>query len=388
MIPSGWSIKKASEICDVRDGTHDSPSYYREGVPLITSKNIKNGGISLDDVKYISPIDAEKINKRSKVDKNDIILSMIGTVGEVALIRSEPSFCIKNVALFKPSQEILPEFLLYYFQSPTFKGFIRSQLDGGIQKFLSLGSLRDLNIPVPQKREQEKIAKILSTWDEAIEKLQKKLNFLRTEQLFFLDHFLSQNEAKESVLGEYFKVKNGFAFKSSEFQESGVSLIRISNIAEGSVSRDGAFLPEEYLKKYENFQVLKGDILIAMSGATTGKFGIYQDDKPSLLNQRVGKFQATDPKIVDPRIVRYVLYHLQQKIYDIAAGGAQPNISSSGIESIPLSLPSIDKQRKICDLFDSVEHTITLSSKHLALLNKQKQGLMQQLLTGKKRVKV
>lgn len=89
------------QICDVRDGTHDSPKFVQDGFPLVTSKNIKNGTIILDDVNFISKEDYDKINQRSKVDKGDILMPMIGTIGNPAIVDVEPTFAIKNVALIK-----------------------------------------------------------------------------------------------------------------------------------------------------------------------------------------------------------------------------------------------------------------------------------------------
>ena len=94
-----WEQRKLNDISDVRDGTHDSPKYQSWGHPFVTSKNIKNGFINYDDIQYISDDDFEEINKRSKVDVNDILMGMIGTIGNMALIRTEPDFAIKNVAL-------------------------------------------------------------------------------------------------------------------------------------------------------------------------------------------------------------------------------------------------------------------------------------------------
>ncbi len=99
--PKGWETKKLGEVCDVRDGTHDSPKFIFNGYPLITSKNIVDNQLILDKVNYISQEDYDKINKRSKVDKGDILLPMIGTIGNPVVINIEPNFAIKNVALIK-----------------------------------------------------------------------------------------------------------------------------------------------------------------------------------------------------------------------------------------------------------------------------------------------
>ena len=122
LIPSDWEIKSMSNICDVRDGTHDSPKYLESGIPLITSKNIVNGKLDFSDISFISLFDAEEINKRSKVDKGDILMSMIGTIGNAVLVENQDIFCIKNVALFKPYHEkINNNFLVQFISSDIFK---------------------------------------------------------------------------------------------------------------------------------------------------------------------------------------------------------------------------------------------------------------------------
>ena len=106
VIPEDWDVVTLSSISDIRDGTHDSPKYIRDGVPFVTSKNILNGKIDFYDITFISSEDAKKIDQRSKVDKGDILISMIGTVGNVALIDFVPNFSIKNVGLIKPYKNI------------------------------------------------------------------------------------------------------------------------------------------------------------------------------------------------------------------------------------------------------------------------------------------
>lgn len=101
LIPHDWEVKTLGEICDVRDGTHDSPRYVKSGYPLVTSKNLTNGVIDFANIQYISKVDYDKINERSKADIGDVLYAMIGTIGNPVLITKEPNFAIKNVALFK-----------------------------------------------------------------------------------------------------------------------------------------------------------------------------------------------------------------------------------------------------------------------------------------------
>ena len=97
--PFGWEKDLLGIVCDVRDGTHDSPQYHETGFPLVTSKNVTGGKIDLTDCSLISEEDFKKINERSKVDIGDIIMPMIGTVGKPVIVDIEPNFAIKNLSL-------------------------------------------------------------------------------------------------------------------------------------------------------------------------------------------------------------------------------------------------------------------------------------------------
>jgi len=174
-LKEDWGVKILGEICDVRDGTHDSPKYVDSGVKFVTSKNIFNNKLDFSEISYISQIDAYEINKRSKVDRGDILMSMIGTIGNAVLVDYEPDFCIKNIALLKP-RNFSANFLIQYIGAPVFQVLLSNSLDGGIQKFVSLGVLRSLQVAIPMdKSEQIRIATILSDMDTEIAALETKL---------------------------------------------------------------------------------------------------------------------------------------------------------------------------------------------------------------------
>lgn len=159
-IDASWELKPLGQICDVRDGTHDSPKFVQDGFPLVTSKNIKNGTIILDDVNFISKEDYDKINQRSKVDKGDILMPMIGTIGNPVIVDIEPTFAIKNVALIKfPSQEVKAKYVLFVLNSSLFAKYIEATKRGGTQNFISLKDIRSFNIPCPAVEIQERIIK-------------------------------------------------------------------------------------------------------------------------------------------------------------------------------------------------------------------------------------
>ncbi len=185
------------EISDVRDGTHDSPSYLSNGHPFVTSKNVKDGYINYDDIQYISDEDFETINKRSKVDVNDILMGMIGTIGNLALIRTEPDFAIKNVALIKDTKQVSYMYLYHYLQSSSTERQLLSGLDGGTQKFVSLKNIRELNIMVPSKAEQLKVGNFIESLNHLITLHQRKCEILKKIKKSMLEKMFPKNGTKK-----------------------------------------------------------------------------------------------------------------------------------------------------------------------------------------------
>ena len=155
-IPSGWSWSRLGTCLDVRDGTHDTPRYVSEGVPLVTSKNLSNGRIDFSTAKLISKQDSDAINQRSKVDSGDIMYAMIGSIGNPVLYRGADEFSIKNMALFKCVPDGMYMEYVYWFLVLAQED-MKKAASGGVQAFVSLGYLRNYLIPVPPIVEQKRI---------------------------------------------------------------------------------------------------------------------------------------------------------------------------------------------------------------------------------------
>lgn len=166
-----WTEVTANDFCtSVRDGTHDSPKPVEKGRYLITSRHIIGGKIDLSNAYLISNDDFDAINKRSKVDRWDVLISMIGTVGEPCLVKDEPDFAIKNIGLFKTKNELDGRWLYYYLTSPQTQTLIRQHLRGTTQAYVPLGALREFPIRVPKDREVMcAITNILSGLDDKID---------------------------------------------------------------------------------------------------------------------------------------------------------------------------------------------------------------------------
>ena len=167
-IPENWAWTRLGAYLDVRDGTHDSPKYVQHGFPLVTSKNLKNGVIEMNDIKYITKEDYDAINERSQVNEGDILFAMIGSIGNPSIVGANHEYAIKNVALFK---QVFPvnEMYLYYYLIEE-QDSMKKKASGGVQPFVSLGYLRNYLLPVPPLAEQQRIVdrvnKLLATCDE------------------------------------------------------------------------------------------------------------------------------------------------------------------------------------------------------------------------------
>lgn len=162
------------------------------------------------------------------------------------------------------------------------------------------------------------------------------------------------NGVKSMKLGEVCDFVNGFAFKSSLFREDGEKIIRITNINGRTVDIDDVkyFYKEDYKTDLEQFSIQYGDILIAMSGATTGKIGYYNYNDISYLNQRVGKFKPHNG-ILSSRYLYHVLLANSGALYVLAGGGAQPNLSSTKLmETFEIPVPPIVVQEEIAKILD------------------------------------
>lgn len=163
-------------------------------------------------------------------------------------------------------------------------------------------------------------------------------------------------------LKKYANVQGGYAFKSSEFQENGIPIIRIGDIKNNRiVTENCAKVNEKYLSICKNYIIQNGDILIAMTGATVGKIALNTEKKPLLLNQRVGRF------IHNTNILSKYLYYVllsdafYNKVQYKASGAGQPNISPTEIGNIRIPVPpSLEEQQEIVDVLDAADRIIRL----------------------------
>ena len=260
-------------------------------------------------------------------------------------------------------------FLFHYLRIVDFAPF----LTGGGRAKLTKKDLIRVPIPIPPLHVQQEIVRILDKFHTLTtsisEELPREIELRKQQYAYYRDQLLSPDKGLSETkvewkkLGEVCQFKNGFAFKSNLFKESGLPIIRIGNIIGNSISmRDVAFFdPKDYKKeKPLSYFISKGDILIAMSGATTGKIGYYDNEEMAYLNQRVGKF-IPNPITLNNRFLYHFLLTQSDYFYRLSLGGAQPNLSSDDLmEKVLIPIPPLSEQQRIVSLLDKF-HTLTTS---------------------------
>ena len=271
-----------------------------------------------------------------------------------------------------------------------------------------------INFP-NDKKEQTKIAEILSTVDRAIEQTESLIAKQERIKTGLMQDLLTRgidehgnlrsedtHEFKDSPLGripveweivkigDFCTVQGGFAFSSSEYSENGIRLLRISNISlDGLNMSDAVSLPSRYLKMFQKFLAKSGNIVIAMSGATTGKCCKISDNVlPCLINQRVGRFLIKAQAELNSDFLFAVINstQIQTEVLIDSLGGAQQNVSPMEIESLFYAKPSFGEQNSIGEVLESFYNSMTDTQCQVRKFHSIKTALMQDLLTGEVKV--
>ena len=187
-------------------------------------------------------------------------------------------------------------------------------------------------------------------------------------------------------LGDVMRLKNGYAFKSKDYRPEGIPLVRISDINDGKVTLEKSeHIPDD--KTNIDFIIQQGDLLIAMSGATTGKTGIYNGSQPCLQNQRVGNFKIISEDAVNKKYRNYYVASLRKEIEKAAYGGAQPNISAKGIEAFDFPLAPLNEQKRIVaeieKQFSRLDEAVDNLKRVKANLKRYKASVLKAAVEGK-----
>jgi type I restriction enzyme S subunit len=368
-----WQNIELGELCDVRDGTHDSPKYVESGYPLLTSKNFSSGSIDFQGARNISSEDFNKINKRSKVDVGDIVMPMIGTIGSPVIIEQEPNFAIKNVALIKFTNEKVTAKYIHAILSSSFleKNLIKESR-GGTQKFVSLGDIRKLKIPLPPIEEQNQITAILGHADNLCRARRQSIEKLNSlSQAIFYEMFGDpvKNERGWDVKALKTlttKISSGSTPKGGKenYVEDGIVFFRSQNVWRNRIEFDDvAYIDEATHQKMKKTSLKHGDILITKTGrintenSSLGRAAMFLGENDSAnIN---GHVYLIRPK---PDVLKeFVLYIIttpeyREYIRSVCVGGIDKRqINKEHLEEFPIIYPPIEGQKKFLKSLKIIE---------------------------------
>lgn len=380
--PDDWSWEVSGDVIDVRDGTHDTPKYLPEGVPLVTSKNLKPYGIDFGNVGFISEEDHVAISKRSRVDRGDILFAMIGTIGNPVVVDNDREFSIKNIALFKcPKDRVDSRYCYRLLGSPLVKKQLDDASRGGTQKFVSLKVLRNLQIPLPPLVEQKRIAAILDAADALRAKRREALGQLDTLlHSTFLDMF---GDPVTNPMGwEMVTIANAPLHigdgnysskypKASDFIDQGVPFIRANNISSNTVDgHDMKFISTEQHAELKKGHLRTGDVLITTRGDVGQVAIVPQEFDDANINAQLVLLRPKDPKILSTFLCHLLAASsMRQKIKSLETGVALKQLPIHNLRKVPLFLPPLDLQRRFAAIVESVERQKARMRTHLTELD-------------------
>lgn len=325
------------------------------------------------------------------------VTSRNGEKISVALLEEDECIISSSYMVFEivTVEKLLPEYLMLWFRRSEFDRYARYKSHGSVREIFDWNELCDIELPVPDIPEQRKIVEAYKIVEDRIE-LKRRINDNLTEQCsvdynLMLNGYTTESEElpdgwSKGSIGSYCDVKSGFAFKSDWWTTDGYKVIKIANIVNNTIDLDSCdCVIAEHAKKANNFYVQSGDILIAMTGATTGKIGIVPlCDELIVVNQRVGKFFLGDkpiekvPFLYSTLLYSKVVCHLQP---DGTAGSAQDNLSADNIKDVAIVLP----EQIVIDTFNQqhIPHIKTIMSNcaEIRVLNKLAETVLQTLLS-------
>ena len=292
------------------------------------------------------------------------------------------------------------EWFYYYFMHRDIFSFLSRQGAGRYK--LNKASLEKIPVLIPPVKEQKKIAQILSTWDKAIATTEHLLANSQQQKKALMQQLLTgkrrlldkngvrfSGEWKKGKLSDIANIDSGYAFKSNDFTDSdkGIPIIRMSDFKAGGIDISSAakVIPESTIG-LDRFKLKTGDFVFGMSGSLSNYGWVKEQDLPCFLNQRVGRILAKECAVQLFVTYLYLSDKIQQSILDKAAGAAQLNISSTDLRTTIVHYPCYEEQQKIAAVLSTADQEITALQQKLDALKQEKKALMQQLLTGKRRV--
>lgn len=391
-LPDEWEIKSLNEVLDqmtdyVANGSFKS---LRENVTVFEDPNFAyyirlfdlRLGIGHSKQNYVDEVSYNFL-KKSYLKGGEILIANIGAnVGEIFMMPSidRPATIAPNMILCRPNKKMNSKYLFYFLSSSLGKSLISREISGSGQPKLNKTGLKTVPVYTPQLREQQKIASILSSVDEAIEKTNKIIKQIKIIKKGLIKNLIAYGIGEEK-------------FKSSELGElpEHWEVVVLGDILEVS-----------YGKNQKNVEIEEGDIPILGTGGLIGYASEPLYSKPSVLIGRKGTidkpqfidkpfwtidtlfYTKINEKVAYPMFLYYVFTTINWKKYNEATG--VPSLSAKNISQINIKLPPLQEQKEMASIIESISLKEGIEKDKLKGLIQLKNGLMQQLLTGKIRV--
>ena len=400
LIPDDWEVKKFNKFSKFYSGGTPLTSkseYYGGEIPFI-----KSGEIYYDRTEQFLTQEGLNNSSAKLVYRGDLLYALYGAnSGEVAISQLEGAIN-QAILCIQQNKDEAETIYLYNYLKLEKSNIINKFLQGG-QGNLSADIIKNLQIPLPPLLEQKKIADCLSTWDVAIEKQSALINALTDRKKALMQQLLTGKKRLPGFSGEWKEVKlgsicenfqNGNAFSAKDYKKTGIPIVTMGNINLGgyfyfSESKSNFWIEDKSLERYE---IKKGDLIIAMTDVTPeknliGLTSIIDIDRIFYLNQRVGHI-ILKPKLADTDFIFYLSQnsYWRNQCKAFATLGVQANLGTNDIKNINIKLPPIEEQTAIAEILATADRELQLQKEKLAQLQQQKKGLMQVLLTGKKRL--
>ena len=397
-VPADWAVVSLDSLFDFGNGYTPSKAianYWVNGtIPWFRMEDIRlNGRILSDSIQHITP---EAVKGGGLFPANSIILSTTATIGEHALITVDSLANQRFTFLMRKVKRENDIDLMFFFHYCFLLGeWCRANINDGGLMAVNMKDLKSCMLPLPPLPEQRRIASALSSIDNLISALDKLIEKKCAIKTGAMQELLGgkrrvkgcEGEWKSVRLGDCAEVKNGYAFKSSTYSDCGIfRIVTIANVQNGYLATDEFNTVLEKPGDLQSHQELKkGDILISMTGNVGRVCRVSLNN--CLLNQRVGVFKIFGEIDVNFLFIALNTTMFENEMVGKGHGAAQPNIGKKDIEDYFFPVPSdISEQRAIASVLTAMDDELAAleakKAKYIAL----KQGMMQQLLTGKIRL--
>lgn len=375
-VPENWCWTALKHISShISDGSHNPPKDSGKGIPLLSATNIRDHLIDIDSaVRWITEDQWTIENQRTKIETNDVLLTIVASIGRTAVVKNEQFALQRSVAVIKP--KINSEFLSYYFESPYIQQFMLDNAKGTAQKGFYLNSLVELFCCVPPLAEQQRIVdrieSLFAKLDEAKQNVQDALDNFETRKAAILHRAftgeLTAQWRKEHGVGmeswdntTLSKIVIGFKYgisEKSDYSYKGMPVFRIPNITDDGLSfEDLKFLSHKDISD-EN-QIHENDILIVRSNGSRELVGksvlVPQLDREYAYASFLIRIQLLESVVPNYLVMYLNSTDARMQMFKKAKSSAGiNNINSKELGAILINLPSFSEQAEIVRILDNL----------------------------------